>query len=303
MQKYKFEVKKEESGQRIDKFLAKKINDFSRSYIQTLIENKDIKVNNAEIQNSYKIKNKDIIELNVEEKESEIKAVELPLDIIYEDNDIIVINKNSDRVVHPAPGHYDDTIVNALLAHADDLSAINGIKRPGIVHRLDKDTSGLLIAAKNDKAHKNLAKQFKKREVDKYYLALLDGILPYKKGKIDAPIGRDPNHRKKMAVRKRKSKNALSRFEVLETFKENTLVEVKIETGRTHQIRVHFSYMGYPVTGDKRYGSKNKPGAERQLLHAQRLSLRHPKTGEKITFEAELKDDFSTILDKLRKEK
>lgn len=303
MQKYKFEVKKEESGQRIDKFLAKKINDFSRSYIQTLIENKDVKVNNAEIQNSYKIKNKDIIELNVEEKESEIKAVELPLDIIYEDNDIIVINKNSDRVVHPAPGHYDDTIVNALLAHADDLSAINGIKRPGIVHRLDKDTSGLLIAAKNDKAHKNLADQFKKREVDKYYLALLDGILPYKKGKIDAPIGRDPNHRKKMAVRKRKSKNALSRFEVLETFKENTLVEVKIETGRTHQIRVHFSYMGYPVTGDKRYGSKNKPGAERQLLHAQRLSLRHPKTGEKITFEAELKDDFSTILDKLRKEK
>jgi 23S rRNA pseudouridine1911/1915/1917 synthase len=303
MQKYKFEVKKEETGQRIDKFLAKKINEFSRSYIQTLIENKDVKVNNADIQNSYKIKNKDIIELYVEEKESEIKAVEMPLDVIYEDDDIIVINKNSDRVVHPAPGHHDDTIVNALLAHADDLSAINGIKRPGIVHRLDKDTSGLLIAAKNDKAHKDLARQFKKREVDKYYLALLDGILPYKKGKIDAPIGRDPNHRKKMAVRKRKSKKAVSRFEVLETFKEHTLVQVKIETGRTHQIRVHFSYLGYPVTGDKRYGSKNKLGAERQLLHAQRLSLRHPKTGKRMTFEAELKDDFRAILDKLRKEK
>lgn len=227
----------------------------------------------------------------------------MPLDIIYEDNDIIVINKNSDRVVHPAPGHHNDTIVNALLAHADDLSAINGIKRPGIVHRLDKDTSGLLIAAKNDRAHKDLAKQFKNREVDKYYLALLDGILPYKKGKIDAPIGRDPNHRKKMAVRKRKSKKAVSRFKILETFKEHTLVEVKIETGRTHQIRVHFSYLGYPVTGDKRYGSKNKPGAERQLLHAKKLVIRHPKTGEKMTFEADMKDDFRLILDKLRKEK
>jgi 23S rRNA pseudouridine1911/1915/1917 synthase len=303
MQKYNFEVKEEEAGQRIDKFLAKKITDFSRSYIQTLIDNKDVQVNNAGIQNSYKIKKNDIIVIKVKEKETEVKAVEMPLDIIYEDNDIIVINKNSDRVVHPAPGHHNDTIVNALLAHADDLSAINGIKRPGIVHRLDKDTSGLLIAAKNDRAHKDLAKQFKNREVDKYYLALLDGILPYKKGKIDAPIGRDPNHRKKMAVRKRKSKKAVSRFKILETFKEHTLVEVKIETGRTHQIRVHFSYLGYPVTGDKRYGSKNKPGAERQLLHAKKLIIRHPKTGEKMTFEADLKDDFRLILDKLRKEK
>lgn len=302
MKEYDFEVNDKEAGKRIDKFLAEKIEDFSRSYIQRLIENKDVKVNNSEVQNSYLINKGDIITLQVEEKESKIKAVEMPLDIIYEDDDIIVINKTSGRVVHPAPGHSDDTIVNALLAYADDLSAINGIKRPGIVHRLDKDTSGLLIAAKNDRAHKNLAKQFKDREVDKYYLALLDGLLPYKKGKIDAPIGRDPNHRKKMAVRKRKSKKALSRFKVLETYKENTLVEVKIETGRTHQIRVHFSYLGYPVTGDKKYGSINKPGAERQLLHAQKLILRHPRTGEKMTFEADLKEDFEIILDKLRKE-
>jgi 23S rRNA pseudouridine1911/1915/1917 synthase len=303
MQKYNFEVKEEEAGERIDKFLAKKINDFSRSYIQTLIDNEDVKVNSSGIQNSYKIKKGDILVIKVQEKETEVKAVEIPLDIIYEDNHIIVINKSSDMVVHPAPGHHDDTVVNALLAHVDDLSAINGIKRPGIVHRLDKDTSGLLLIAKNDNAHKNLAKQFKNREVDKYYLALLDGILPYEKGKIDAPIGRDPNHRKKMAVRKRKSKKAVSRFKVLESFKDHTLVEVKIETGRTHQIRVHFSYLGYPVTGDKKYGSKNIANAERQLLHAKKLVIRHPATGEKMTFEADLKDDFRLILDKLRKEK
>ncbi|CCU79547.1 Ribosomal large subunit pseudouridine synthase D [Halanaerobium saccharolyticum subsp. saccharolyticum DSM 6643] len=300
MEEYSLKVEKKDQGQRIDKFLASEYDDLSRSFIQTLIEEKKVTVNGDIVDKSYKITENDFLKIIIEEKESEIKAVEMDLDVVYEDQDIIVINKNADRVVHPAPGHHDDTIVNALLAHVDNLSAINGVKRPGIVHRLDKDTSGLLIVAKNDKSHKELAKQFKNRTVDKYYYALIEGNLAYKKGKIDAPIGRDPKNRKKMAVRKRRSKKAISRFKIIEEFKTHTLVEVKIETGRTHQIRVHFSYLGHPVVGDKKYGSKNTLNAKRQLLHARKLAVKHPTTGKKIVFEAELKDDFKEILNKLR---
>jgi len=300
MEEYSLKVEKKDQGQRIDKFLASEYDDLSRSFIQKLIEEKKVTVNGNIVDKSYKITENDFLKIIIEEKESEIKAVEMNLDVVYEDQDIIVINKNADRVVHPAPGHHDDTIVNALLAHVDNLSAINGVKRPGIVHRLDKDTSGLLIVAKNDKSHKELAKQFKNRTVDKYYYALIEGNLAYKNGKIDAPIGRDPKNRKKMAVRKRRSKKAISRFKIIEEFKTHTLVEVKIETGRTHQIRVHFSYLGHPVVGDKKYGSKNTLNAKRQLLHARKLAVKHPTTGKKIVFEAELKDDFKEILNKLR---
>ena len=300
MEEYSVKVEKKDKGQRIDKFLAAEYDDLSRSFIQTLIEEKKVTVNGNIVDKSYKITENDFLKIIIEEKESEIKAVAMNLDVVYEDQDIIVINKNADRVVHPAPGHHDDTIVNALLAHVDNLSAINGVKRPGIVHRLDKDTSGLLIVAKNDKSHKELAKQFKNRTVEKYYYALIEGNLAYKKGKIDAPIGRDPQNRKKMAVRKRRSKKAISRFKIIEEFKTHTLVEVKIETGRTHQIRVHFSYLGHPVVGDKKYGSKNTLNAKRQLLHARKLAVKHPTTGKKIVFEAELKDDFKEILNKLR---
>jgi len=300
MEEYSLKVEKKDQGQRIDKFLASEYDDLSRSFIQKLIEEKKVTVNGNIVDKSYKITENDFLKIIIEEKESEIKAVEMNLDVVYEDQDIIVINKNADRVVHPAPGHHDDTIVNALLAHVDNLSAINGVKRPGIVHRLDKDTSGLLIVAKNDKSHKELAKQFKNRTVDKYYYALIEGNLAYEKGKIDAPIGRDPKNRKKMAVRKRRSKKAISRFRIIEEFKTHTLVEVKIETGRTHQIRVHFSYLGHPVVGDKKYGSKNTLNAKRQLLHARKLAVKHPTTGKKIVFEAELKDDFKEILNKLR---
>jgi 23S rRNA pseudouridine1911/1915/1917 synthase len=302
MEEYSLKVDKESQGMRIDKYLAKEFDDLSRSFIQKLIKNAKIKVNGDAVDKSYKINNGDLLEIQIETRESEIKAVEMELDIVYEDQNIIVINKNADRVVHPAPGHYNDTIVNAMLAHVDNLSAINGVKRPGIVHRLDKDTSGLLIVAKNDRSHKELAKQFKKRSVEKYYYALVEGNLAYKKGKIDAPIGRDPNDRKKMAVRKRHSKKAVSRFKIIEEFKNYTLVEVKIETGRTHQIRVHFSYLGHPVVGDKKYGSHNKLGAERQLLHAKKLIIKHPISREKMEFEADLKSDFRVILAKLRKE-
>ncbi len=303
MEKYNLKVDKNNQGMRVDKFLAAEFDDLSRSYIQKLIEEGKITVNENAVDKSYKIAAGDFVKILIEEKESKIKAVEMKLDIVFEDQDIIVINKNADRVVHPAPGHYNDTIVNALLAYVDNLSAINGVKRPGIVHRLDKDTSGLLIVAKNDKSHKGLARQFKNRNIEKYYYALVEGNLAYEKGKIDAPIGRDPNNRKKMAVRKHHSKNAVSRFKIIEEFKHYTLVEVKIETGRTHQIRVHFSYLGHPVVGDKRYGSKNKLGAERQLLHAKKLIITHPNTGKKMEFEAELKSDFKGFLDKLRREK
>ncbi|ADO76886.1 RluA family pseudouridine synthase [Halanaerobium praevalens] len=303
MKEYSLTVKKKDQGQRIDKYLAKYFKDLSRSFIQKLIKEKEIKVNNRVIDKSYKIINNDFIELKLKEQESKVKAVAMKLDIVYEDQDIIVINKDADRVVHPAPGHYNDTIVNGLLACVDNLSAINGIKRPGIVHRLDKDTSGLLIVAKNDKSHKSLAKQFKARTVDKYYFALIEGNLAYKKGKIEAPIGRDPNHRKKMAVRKRHSKNAISRFKIIEEFNHYTLVEVKIETGRTHQIRVHFSYLGHPIVGDQKYGSKNNLNVKRQLLHAKKLFIKHPISQQKMKFEAELKDDFQKVLTKLRQKK
>jgi len=301
VEEYSFRVEKKDQHRRIDKYLADELEDLSRSFIQKLITEGKITLNGNAVDKSYKVASEDFIEITIEEKESEIKAVEMELDIVYEDQDIIVINKNADRVVHPAPGHHNDTIVNALLAHVDNLSAINGVKRPGIVHRLDKDTSGLLIAAKNDKSHKNLAQQFKDRTVEKYYYALVEGNLAYEKGKIDAPIGRDPNDRKKMAVRKRHSKNAVSRFQIIEEFKNYTLVEVKIETGRTHQIRVHFAYLGHPVVGDKKYGSKNQLEAKRQLLHARKLIIFHPGTGEKMEFEADLKTDFKEILAELRK--
>lgn len=301
MEKINLNITESGAGQRIDKFLAAQLDDFSRSYIQNLIAAAKITVADEKVQNSYQLKIGDQVKILVEAKSSEIEAVAMPLDIVYQDTDIIVINKRADRVVHPAPGHYDDTIVNALLAEVDNLSTINGVKRPGIVHRLDKDTSGILIVAKNDRSHKSLAAQFKERKVEKYYYALLEGDLPYEKGKIDAPIGRDPGHRKKMAVRKRNSKKAVSRFKVLEKFAGYTLVEVKIETGRTHQIRVHFSYLGYPVVGDRKYGSQNKLSVTRQLLHARRLIIEHPGTGYRIEFVADLKDDFRDILTKLRK--
>ncbi|MGM0602501.1 MAG: RluA family pseudouridine synthase [Bacillota bacterium] len=302
MEEKTIKVKAEDSEQRIDKFLARKLTGKSRSYIQKLIENGSITVDGNKIHKSYEIKENQLIKIEISDiKKADIKAVEMDLNVIYEDKDILVLNKKPGIVVHPAPGHRNDTIVNALMAYTDDLSGINGVKRPGIVHRLDMDTSGVLIVAKNDHSHKNLVEQFKKRETEKYYLALLKGNIPYEKGKIDAPIGRDPSSRKKMAVRKRHSKKAVSRFKIKEEFKNYTLVEVKIETGRTHQIRVHFSYMGYPVAGDKKYGNVDKKlSISRQMLHAYRLIITHPATGEKMEFRAELPDDFSDILNKLR---
>jgi len=212
-----------------------------------------------------------------------------------------VINKTWDMVVHPAPGNESGTLVNALLYHCENLSGINGVIRPGIVHRLDKDTSGVLVVAKSDLAHHALVEQFKERETDKIYIALIKGYLPYDKGTIDAPIGRDPKDRKKMAVVRDNSKPAVTRFEVQERFHDYTLVKIHLETGRTHQIRVHFQYLGYPVVGDEKYGYRESLPVKRQLLHAHELSIIHPTTGQEMTFVAPLHEDMTEMIAYLRK--
>ncbi|MFO7818802.1 MAG: RluA family pseudouridine synthase, partial [Halanaerobacter sp.] len=222
------------------------------------------------------------------------------LNIIYEDGDLLVVNKQANLVVHPAPGHPDGTLVNALLYHCDNLAGISGVKRPGIVHRLDKNTTGALVVAKNDGAQKSLSKQFKERKTKKIYWALVQGHVKHKKAKIDAAIGRDPKDRKKMAVTSKNSKKAVSKFEVLDYYGDYTLVEVELITGRTHQIRVHFDYIGHPIVGDSLYGyNKSQLDIDRQLLHAKVLGFYHPQTEEWQEFEAELWDDMKEVVAKL----
>ncbi|AZR73013.1 RNA pseudouridine synthase [Anoxybacter fermentans] len=297
-----FDIASSDENMRLDKYLAEVNDDFSRSYIKQLIDEGRVKVNGRVEKASYKVKAGDEIVFEVPEAtELEVKPEAIPLDIIYEDDDIVVINKPWDMVVHPAPGNESGTLVNALLYHCKNLSGINGIIRPGIVHRLDKDTSGVLVVAKTDMAHRILVEQFKRREIEKIYLALVKGFLPYDKGKIDAPIGRDPKDRKKMAVVKENSKPALTRFEVKQRFRDYTLVKVNLETGRTHQIRVHFRYIGYPVVGDDKYGYKESLPVKRQMLHAYQLTITHPRTGEKKTFTAPIPEDMEKILVELRK--
>lgn len=297
-----FEVLAGDENLRLDKYLADENEELSRSYIQQLIDESHVKVNGKAEKASYKLKDGDQILLEVPEpSELQVKAEQIPLDVLYEDEDIIVINKTWDMVVHPAPGNESGTLVNALLYHCENLSGINGVIRPGIVHRLDKDTSGVLVVAKSDLAHHALVDQFKERETNKIYIALVKGYLPYDKGTIDAPIGRDPKDRKKMAVVRDNSKQAVTRFEVLERFHDYTLVKIHLETGRTHQIRVHFHYLGYPVVGDEKYGYRESLPVKRQLLHAQELSIIHPTTGQEMTFVAPLHDDMSETIAYLRK--
>ncbi|MFW5998250.1 MAG: RluA family pseudouridine synthase [bacterium] len=299
MKTREFTINKNEKNIRLDKYLADKNDDISRSYIQKLIKENKVMVNgNIVNKKSYRLDSDDEILLKIPPLEkSKLKPVEINLDILFEDKDIIVLNKPAGLVVHPAPGHRNKTLVHGLLAHTDNLSGINGIKRPGIVHRLDKNTSGTLVVAKNDQTHRNLVKQFKQREITKIYKTIVKGKLSYKKGKIDAPIGRDPNDRKKMAVRKNNSKNAISFFKVIKYFNNYTLVEVNLKTGRTHQIRVHFSYLGHPVVGDEKYGN-NKENFQRQLLHAYKLEFFHPGLKKKMSFTAPLPDEFTLFMKK-----
>ena len=299
-------VNEENVGKRVDSFIPIVQKDISRSMVQKLIENENIKVNNKKTKYSYKLKLNDEIEISVPEaKEINLKAQDIPLEVIYEDKDIIVINKPKGMVVHPANGNPDGTLVNAVMSLCkDSLSGIGGEIRPGIVHRLDKDTSGAIIVAKNDKAHINLSEQLKNHEVKKTYLALVRGIIKENEATINMPIARSKKDRKKMAVDK-DGKEAITHFKVLGRYKNKyTLLQINLETGRTHQIRVHLSYIGYPIIGDEVYSNgKNEWNISGQCLHAWKLEFLHPITNKKISLEAEIPEYLRNIIKELEEEK
>ena len=296
--------KVQEEGVRLDKAIVKMDTTLSRVAIKRLIEEGKVLVNGRIQKVSYLVKKDDEITIQKEEaKEVSLKAEDIPIDVIYEDNDIIVVNKPKGLVVHPGNGNPDGTLVNAVLALCkDSLSGIGGEIRPGIVHRLDKDTSGLLIVAKNDKSHIEMSEQIKNRQVKKTYIALVRGIVKEQEATINMPIGRSDKDRKKMAVKK-SGKEAITHFKVLERFEQGyTLLEVRIETGRTHQIRVHLSEIGYPVVGDEVYSNgKNPFGVRGQLLHAQRLQFKHPITKEELLLEVQIPEEFKNVILNLRK--
>jgi 23S rRNA pseudouridine1911/1915/1917 synthase len=291
----------EVSGIRLDAWLAEEEPEHSRARWQALIKEGCVTVNGGSIKPNHKLREGDRVEWNIPEAVPvETLPEEMPLDILYEDRDIIVINKPAGLVVHPAAGNESGTLVNALLHHCRDLAGIGGERRPGIIHRLDKDTSGVMVIAKNETAMNELARQFKERETDKEYLAVVRGAPFPPRGTVETTIGRHPIHRKKMAVNVRNGKAAVSHYEVQEAFNEASLVRVKIETGRTHQIRVHMAYIKHPIIGDEVYGRSFHIKAPRQMLHAAKLSLNHPDGGERMTFDAPLPDDMDALLRRLR---
>ncbi|HZH92900.1 MAG TPA: RluA family pseudouridine synthase [Tissierellaceae bacterium] len=294
----------EEDNERLDYYLSLELDEVSRTRIQKLVKDQLVKVNGSIKKSSYIVKEGDTISVVFPEpKKLEITPEDIPLEIVFEDSDLAVVNKRHGMVVHPAPGNYSGTLVNALMFHMDNLSSINGIIRPGIVHRLDKDTSGLLVIAKNDKTHRGLSEQLKHHGVYREYVALVHGNIRQDTGTIDAPIGRNQKDRKKMAVTGKNSKEAITHFSVSKRYGKYTLVTLRLETGRTHQIRVHLSHMGNPVVGDPVYsGGKNEFKIERQLLHARRLGFIHPSTNENVEFSCDLPEDFKLILERLDKE-
>ncbi|MDU5143172.1 MAG: RluA family pseudouridine synthase [Paenibacillus dendritiformis] len=296
-------VTEADAGERIDKYITEALEEpVSRSQVQIWIRDAHLLVNGRSVKPNYKVGSGDEIELRIPEPAStDIVPEAIPLDIYYEDADVIVINKPRGMVVHPAPGHLSGTVVNALMHHCRDLSGINGELRPGIVHRIDKDTSGLLMAAKNDRAHAELAAQLKAHTVLRKYKALVHGNLAHDQGTIDAPIGRDPHDRKMFAVTDRNSKRAVTHFQAAERFGDVTLVELQLETGRTHQIRVHMKYIGHPLVGDPMY-TRGVRGVtmDGQALHAATLGFVHPVSGELLQFEAPLPDDMEHLLYMLR---
>lgn len=295
--------KAEENNLRIDKFLAENLADFTRSRIQKLIEDNNVTVFNQTVKANYKVKSGDEITVNLPEVQSvDVVAEDIPLDIVYEDECMLVVNKPQGMVVHPAAGNYSGTLVNALMHYCPDtLSGINGEKRPGILHRIDKDTSGLLLVAKNDAAHQSLSEQIKAHSLTREYRALVHGNIKADSGTIDAPIGRHPVDRKKMTITNKNSREAVTHFSVLERFSGYTYISCRLETGRTHQIRVHMSSKGHSIVGDKTYGIKDKFGLAGQLLHACRVGFIHPITGEYMEFMRDVPSYFSEVLEKLRR--
>lgn len=288
------------AGERIDKALSQMEESWSRSQIGNWLDEERILVNGAAVKAKYKVKQGDVIEVTVPEVEDlEIVPENLNLEIVYEDADVLVVNKPRGMVVHPAPGHTSGTLVNGLMHHCKDLSGINGVARPGIVHRIDKDTSGLLMVAKNDVAHESLVNQLVEKSVTRKYTALVHGHIAHEKGTIDAPIGRDQKDRQKQAVVD-KGKHAVTHFQVVERFGEFTLVECRLETGRTHQIRVHMNYIGFPLAGDPKYGPRKTIDFGGQVLHAGVLGFIHPVTKEYLEFESPLPEDFKQLLEELR---
>ncbi len=285
-------------GKRIDKYLNDNT-DYTRSKIQKMLESGNITVNGGIVKASYSLKENDEIEITELIEETDIISENIPLDIYYEDDDLIVVNKPSGMVVHPAPGNYTGTLVNALLYHTSNLSTINTLIRPGIVHRIDADTSGLLLVAKNDKAHNALAEAIQKKEVNREYIALVEGIISEDTATIDAPIGRDVNNRKKMCVTANNSKEAVTHIKVIKRLNNATLIKCNLETGRTHQIRVHMAYIGHPIINDPVYGNRKLIDKDfGQMLHAEKIGFVHPTTKEYMEFTSPVPDKFNEILSK-----
>ncbi|MEH7802866.1 MULTISPECIES: RluA family pseudouridine synthase [Bacillus] len=294
-------VSEEQTSERLDKFLSSTEPEWSRTQVQQWVKDGLIEVNGKQVKANYKVQAGDQIKVEIPEPEVlDVEAEPMDLDIYYEDADVLVVNKPRGMVVHPAPGHVSGTLVNGLMAHCTDLSGINGVMRPGIVHRIDKDTSGLLMVAKNDMAHESLVNQLVAKTVTRKYTAVVHGIIQHDTGTIDAPIGRDKKDRQSMTVTKESAKQAVTHFDVIERFQDFTVVECRLETGRTHQIRVHMKYIGYPLAGDPKYGPRKTVDFNGQLLHAGVLGFDHPRTGEYIEFTAPVPADMQAFIDSLR---
>lgn len=298
-----FVVAPEDAGVRIDRYLSDQCQDISRSYLQKLLKEQSVLVEEKPVKSNYKVNTGDRISLTLPEiREPEIVPEDIPLDIIYEDKDIILINKPKGMVVHPAAGHYSGTLVNGLMSHCrSELSGINGVMRPGIVHRIDMDTTGVLIVCKNDMAHNSISEQLKEHSITRRYAAIVHGVLKDDEGTINAPIGRHPIDRKKMSINEKNGRDAITHYRVLERFRQYTYIECQLETGRTHQIRVHMASTGHPLLGDSVYGPAKCPfRLNGQTLHAGVLGIIHPRTGEYMEFSAPLPDYFEELLRKLR---
>lgn len=301
MEKMEHIILEEQKGDRIDKVISTLDEEWSRTQVQQWIKEGNILVNGQQIKTNYKCSLNDQIEITIPDPEElDVVPEELDLQIYFEDSDVLVVNKPRGMVVHPAPGHMTGTLVNGLMAHCKDLSGINGVLRPGIVHRIDKDTTGLLMVAKNDMAHESLVNQLVAKTVTRKYKAIVHGVIPHDFGTVDAPLGRDTKDRQSMTVVDH-GKHAVTHFHVIERFKDYTFVECQLETGRTHQIRVHMKYIGYPLAGDPKYGPKKTLDIEGQALHAGVLGFNHPRTNEYLEFEAPLPEDMVMLLEQLRK--